>query len=521
MIPDSVTSIGDHAFGGCTDLTSVVIGDGVTSIGVEAFYGCSGLTEIVIPESVTSIGDYAFRDCTELTDIFYAGTKSQWANFGLSVESMLTVHCSDGTYTVRYVPADAYANGMSYDTFFANGEMYFEQDGQADMWLAMQDNTVEFAAGAAHDSIALRGWIGFAQPIAQFGYFIDDGDFVFGDFAQYTDNSVLIAGGEHASRFLITVPMADLEPGTYKVGFVAQLEDGSVVLLNAVLTIVISEEIPEETEAPSVGSVGLSYSINEDGTTCTIIDPGTCTDIDIVIPASIDGYTVTAIGAHAFQNCSNLTGIVIPNTVTAINSYAFYYCTGLTEMTIPDSVTIIGSHAFAGCSRLTSITLPFVGEKKDGTGYTNFGYIFGATQFTDNDSYVPSSLTTVTVTGGTFIGAYAFYECYSIQSVSLPDSAAYIGVYAFYNCTSLRDVAIGNGATSIGEYAFGYCYSLTEIVIPVNVTSFGSKAFYNCPALADIYYVGTQSQWYSISKAYQWDLNTNNYTVHYDYVPEE
>ncbi|MBR3503596.1 MAG: leucine-rich repeat protein, partial [Clostridia bacterium] len=68
-IPDSVTSIGDSAFGYCTGLTSVTIPDGVTSIGNNAFQGCTGLTSVTIPDGVTSIGNYAFQGCTGLTSV--------------------------------------------------------------------------------------------------------------------------------------------------------------------------------------------------------------------------------------------------------------------------------------------------------------------------------------------------------------------------------------------------------------------------------------------------------------------
>ena len=69
VIPNDVTTIGDHAFSGCSSLTSVTIPNSVTSIGGSAFSGCSSLTSVTIPNSVTTIGGYAFSDCSFLTSV--------------------------------------------------------------------------------------------------------------------------------------------------------------------------------------------------------------------------------------------------------------------------------------------------------------------------------------------------------------------------------------------------------------------------------------------------------------------
>ncbi|MBP3321407.1 MAG: leucine-rich repeat protein, partial [Clostridia bacterium] len=255
-------------------------------------------------------------------------------------------------------------------------------------------------------------------------------------------------------------------------------------------------------------SVGLEFSSYGNGT-CYVSGIGTCADTDIVIPSiSPSGDKVTSIGNSAFHSCSGLTSVFIPDSVTSIEAGAFYNCTRLTSITVPNSVTNIGDSAFRYCTQLKSITIPFVGADKDGTENTHFGYIFGASSYYDNGSYVPSSLKTVVITGGsnignnvfygcydltnitipdsvTSIGDYAFYHCYGLISITIPGSVTSIGEYAFYDCDGMS-VAICEGVKSIGEYAFGSCSDLTSIVIPGSVTSIGEYAFYDCDGLTSV-----------------------------------
>ena len=172
---------------------------------------------------------------------------------------------------------------------------------------------------------------------------------------------------------------------------------------------------------------------------------------DIVIPQTIEyeatTYSVTSIGSEAFEDCSGLTSITIPNSVTNIGGSAFSGCSGLTSVTIGNSVTSIGSSAFFDCSSLTSVAI--------GNSVTDIG---------DNAFYGCSSLTSVTIPNSvTSIGEYAFSGCSSLTSVTIPNSVTDIGYYAFSDCSGLTSVTIPNSVTSIGDYAFSGCKELTDV----------------------------------------------------------
>ena len=136
---------------------------------------------------------------------------------------------------------------------------------------------------------------------------------------------------------------------------------------------------------------------------------------------------------------SNLKTVIV-NGGTRIDTSAFENCDDITNVIISDEVTSIGRYAFYRCSSLNSITIPFVGATKDGTSNTHFGYIFGAGGTISVADSVPASLKTVIITGGTNIDTWAFFNCTNIKSVTIPISVTSIGKYAFDYCTSLTDV---------------------------------------------------------------------------------
>ena len=199
----------------------------------------------------------------------------------------------------------------------------------------------------------------------------------------------------------------------------------------------------------------------------------------------------------------------------------------VTSIVVPEYVTNIDEAAFFGCSTVESITLPFIGGYNSATSAsksTLFGYIFGSTHYSGGvpteqyysplyDTariiyYIPSSLKSVTITGGIIldgalvnctgltdvtigngvmnIGSFAFKKCTSLTSVTIGNGVRSIGSFAFLECGGLNSVTIGDGVVSIGTQAFRDCYRLSSVKIPDSVTTIGSEAFRSCGSLISV-----------------------------------
>ena len=288
-----------------------------------------------------------------------------------------------------------------------------------------------------------------------------------------------------------------------------------------------------KTQVIYKGSQGLAYTVNSDGTTCTVTGLGTCTDTELVIPRMIDEYTVTHIGKNAFRE-TEVTKVILPDDLVEIGQYAFYGCASLVTVHIPDGVNMIRDNAFTRCTSLTSITLP--------VALTSIG----------SSAFSSTSLYHVVIPGNvTEIGAYAFYECNHLNTITFGTKVAFIGAEAFTNCSSLQgvyitDVAawcridfgtndyanplyfagklylnnvlvtelvIPEGVTAIPRGAFQRCLEIRSVSIPASVTDIGDYAFARCSSLTAMHYGGTTDDWRNIHLGNGWGYSAGNFTI--------
>ena len=549
-IPNSVTSIGNSAFGSCSSLTSITIPNSVTSIGNGAFEGCSYLTSITIPNSVTSIGYEAFLVCSSLTSITIPNSVT-------SIEYGTFWNCSSLTSitipnSVTSIGDDAFVGCSSLDT------IYLEATTPTTLGQNVFENTPSSLCVIPCGTLAeyeMSRWKNYVEAFV----FDDTCDSKWcGDelYWKYGDGVLTLIGTgdmyDYASD--IDVPWYDVHD---KITSINIPNGVSKIGNNAFASCISLDEIyVEAAMPPALGDNALASSsscfipcgaiatyqssnwaqyVSEFVEVCPAVVkakvPASWEDDDITVWVWTDGagteYPTTKEGdwyvyTHSVAEEFN----IIFKSGTGWKDEIYHRTQtvdikGITENTCLEIQPTTGkaTYTIVDCEMMVDTTEYFITyTSTDGNIVTpKKNDVFGANIVSNT---YENGQGVITFDGPvTSIGDSAFHECKSLASITIPNSVTSIGDGAFAWCSSLTSITIPNSVTSIGSLAFRYCTSLTSMtvengntvydsrengnaiietatntliagcqntIIPNSVTSIGDGAFVNCTSLTSI-----------------------------------
>jgi len=363
VIPDTVTEIKNYAFYYCTSITNITIPDSVTSIGIWAFYCCSKLSSVTIPDSVTSIGSGAFSHCNNLKEVHITSI-AKWC--GIAFE-------------------DRGSNPLYYaHRLYLNGELLTDliiPDTVTEIknWFAgctsitsitISDSVTSIGSGAFSGCSGLEEmtipFVGESRKTASDTYQYPFG-YIFGE------NS---SGGRTTTQYYYGSSTSSKTSSTYYIptSLKRVTVTGGNILYGAfhncssLTSITISDSVTSIGSSAFYGCTGLTSITIPDSVTsigarafegCSGLEKITLPFVGATKNGTTDTYFGYIFGASGSSNQSscvprNLKEVIITGG-TSISNYAFQTCTNITSITIPESVTSIGYNAFQGCSGLIDI----------------------------------------------------------------------------------------------------------------------------------------------------------------------
>lgn len=548
--PCGTMQIDSGAFGGCR-FVNFTIPEGVETIGSFAFSACDQLAYIRIPNSVTSIEEGAFDGCSSLLDIYFYGTEEEWNDITVDPYMNSCFAQAEVTFVNDENKDDP---AISEDTTYNKFAYVYDVPPYENVPRNMV--TVNAYLGdTSADTVTIPSKInGF-----RVGAVGANNSEVFG--LSYSINTVVIPDGVSilGNRSFAGTWLKNL----YLPSGLAYIEESAFENCNELKTVYFggSEEdwnnitIAEGNECLTSAHIVFDgftdetlFSYNDNYGYVTITGYNG-TQPNVVIPEQIDGKPVREIGASAFENRtdvksvtipedvyyigekafagSGITSMELPNYLSSIDGYAFADCADLTTISIPAGVYSICSHAFDG-SGLRSVTLSEGLRTIDFRAFINCTYLESLTvpstvegvlysfencpclrelkvdpantTYTSRDSngnecnviidkanseVIVGCGRSVIPSGVKKIGMYAFYNCTSLgmhltdTQFTLPDTLEEIDAYSFYGCTSLKNINIPLNVKTISDCAF-YGSGLTSIEIPERTEGISWRAFANC-----------------------------------------
>ena len=484
---------------GVVDIPTTVVSGSVTytvtSIGNYAFYGCSELTEVTIPEGITTIGGNAFWNCPGIETVHFNATNctsmvtsNVYSVFNSSTSSssksnIKTITIGDN---VTRIPDYAFRNAqdlhgsLSVPASVVSIGNYAFYNCVSLNFLNLEEGLVTIGNKAFYYCQVLEGR--FQRPRGL-----------------YIPNSVTTVG-EYAFFHCVTLPRLSIGQGVTSIGGHAFWECSSLhfVIFDAMNCTSMQTSDGNSTYSvfgqlhtassnyPPIDTLSIGSSVTRIPdyafSECSRITKNYIAENNIVNNLTLPN-NLTYIGDHAFNWCSGYSGsLTIPNGVTIIGNYAFNECTGISgAVTVPDATTTIGDYAFYHCSSISTLTLGTGVETIGGRAFWNCPSMttvhFNPTNCTSmvtSDEYsvfnsstsVTSATPIITLTIGsnvTRIPDYAFRNSTNMTStITIPNATTYVGQYSFYGAKS-TELTIGMGVATIGGYAFWYCPNLATV----------------------------------------------------------
>lgn len=472
ILPATLKEIKDEAFSNCTSLTSIELPESLEKLGLGAFYKCTNLKSIVIPSMVTTVGEGCFMDCSALESVEI-----------LSELNYIPKSCFQRCSSLK--------NVVLPEIIRTIGETAFAQCS------SLEEITL-------HEGVLMIQEQAFCQCTSLKSIVVPKNVVYLGAaaFAECTNlTTARIEGGISmlwGNTFRETGLTSITFPGT--LGYVSEGDFykcpisyvGWLGTKKSLNNLVIAAGGNDKLIAMK-GKVTIlcpwDYTVNSDGVSITIETLTTTKrelSGDVIIPETLDGYTVTALDSGALREESEVTSVYIPDTVTMIDQYAFYKCSSLESVRLPETLETLGTAAFRECLKLDNVVIPESLKTMD--QHTFLGC---------------SSLKSITVPGNiTTIPSSAFKECASLETVVIEEGVEFIEMTAFRDCINLKKVVLPESLISMEVSSFGSTNDAKNITFYIyedsNAETFCEKWKYNCVyiyplkgvTLPEVIYVG-------------------------------
>ncbi len=451
VIPDTVERIGWGAFDSSKNLKEVVIPEGVTEVGHQLFFYCPALESVSIPDSLTSIGSGIFADCDSLTSVNISPDHPVYEvrdHLFIDKNLKMIVSASAAISGKYEVPAGIQSIG---DSAF---------QGCRKLTGVIIPEGVTHIGSSAFNACDQMKHITVPRSVYAIG----------SDAFSALDDEFVIRGyaGSYAQKYC------------EENGIRFEVIDDSAVEAQA--TDAPAAEVPV-TDAPAGSSDGQKlYEYIAYGDSAAKITR-VSTEIEIAdIPAELDGHKVTSIGENAFDKCSKLKSVIIPEGVTSVEEDAFWYCSSLTDVTLPTSLLPPKKSPFNSCPKLENI---HVSPHHPSPAFENHALINKQDQMLIRYADPANTGTYEIADGIRQIGNMAFDNS-NLSAVVIPETVSGIAWVAFKQCKNLKEVVIPESVTQIENQVFYECNLLKSVSIPDTLTSIGRGVFSGCLNLTSI-----------------------------------